>query len=516
MKTIAQFPIRAVAQPRLARRIATLLSCLLVAAPMIARALSENHFPLPPTCPINQGNGVTGAAILPDGAVYLPCGQGLLRITYNPPAAPVEAYISQIGGVTLDANDAALDSKGILWLAGGNRLIRVDLNANAAQSYPLSPAQGTASRLLIGADDQVWYLDNGTVPFGRLDPVTGLITGLRSPSGARLTDFALAPNGHVWYASYDYMVGEVLPDNTVREWQGTGANYTSALVFDAAGQLWGTPGGYAARWINNDWQFAPTPAPARSTYAYALTRAPDGVVWQFGFERGPGNDGTLQRWMFGTVAQDGAQTQTSVVPPGSNGLIPWARFRPNDGGLFFFDRIGTQRVYGLVQPYSRTPTNITVTEFYNTDLQHYFITANAEEAAAIDTGSAGPGWSRTGQTFKAWLDGPIPGASEVCRFYGTPGSGPNSHFYTTISAECVLVKQDAGWTYEALGRFWLVQATTNTPAGCPAGTQAIYRAYNNRYAQNDSNHRYATDVAVYNQMVDLGWSGEGVVMCAPL
>ncbi|MBK7474461.1 MAG: hypothetical protein IPI73_31095 [Betaproteobacteria bacterium] len=119
-------------------------------------------------------------------------------------------------------------------------------------------------------------------------------------------------------------------------------------------------------------------------------------------------------------------------------------------------------------------------------------------------------------SFKAWLDGPIPGAAEVCRFYGTPGSGPNSHFYTSIREECVLVKQDAGWTYEALGRFWLVQAIGNTPAGCPAGTQPIYRAYNNRFAQNDSNHRYATDVAVYNQMVALGWSGEGVVMCAPL
>ena len=44
----------------------------------------------------------------------------------------------------------------------------------------------------------------------------------------------------------------------------------------------------------------------------------------------------------------------------------------------------------------------------------------------------------------------------------------------------------------------------------------LYRAYNNRFAQNDSNHRYATDVAVYNSMVTMGWSGEGVVMCAPV
>ena len=42
----------------------------------------------------------------------------------------------------------------------------------------------------------------------------------------------------------------------------------------------------------------------------------------------------------------------------------------------------------------------------------------------------------------------------------------------------------------------------------------IYRAYSNRAAQNESNHRYATDLVFYNALIALGWSGEGVVMCA--
>ena len=516
MSTTCRSRVRASTMPRFLRHLALLLAGLAAAAPMVVQALTASYFPVPATCPIQSGRGISGAAIHTDGTIYLPCGDGLLRIVYNPPAAPVETFISQIGGVSLLAVDAAFDGNGILWLAANSQLTRVDIGANAALVYPLSAAQGNASRLLIGADNQVWYLNNGNATFGRLNPATGAITVLHSPSGAKLTDFALAPDGHVWYASYDSAIGEVLPDNTIREWIVQGSNYTSSLVFDAAGQLWGASGGSIASWVNNDWSYAPAAVPALASYAYGVTRAPDGVVWQFGFVRGPGNDGNLQRWMIGTVARDGAQTQTSVVPPGSNGLIPWARFRANDGGLFFFDSIGTQRVYGLVQPYSRTPTNTTVTEFYNVDLNHYFITANVDEANAIDGGSAGPGWSRTGMSFKAWLDGPIPGAAEVCRFYGTPGSGPNSHFYTTIREECVLVKQDAGWTYEALGRFWLVRAVGSTPAGCPAGTQPIYRAYNNRFAQNDSNHRYATDVAVYNSMVTMGWSGEGVVMCAPV
>ena len=53
-------------------------------------------------------------------------------------------------------------------------------------------------------------------------------------------------------------------------------------------------------------------------------------------------------------------------------------------------------------------------------------------------------------------------------------------------------------------------------AECPAWTQPVYRAYNNRFAANDSNHRYMVSAALYQQMLGKGWSGEGVVMCAPV
>src|SRR5512144_1094821 len=45
------------------------------------------------------------------------------------------------------------------------------------------------------------------------------------------------------------------------------------------------------------------------------------------------------------------------------------------------------------------PANTQAVEFYNTDLQHYFITADATESVGIDSGSAGPGWVRTGRSF---------------------------------------------------------------------------------------------------------------------
>ena len=40
----------------------------------------------------------------------------------------------------------------------------------------------------------------------------------------------------------------------------------------------------------------------------------------------------------------------------------------------------------------------------NPGIGHYFITAAAAEAASIDAGGSGPGWSRTGRTFRVWND----------------------------------------------------------------------------------------------------------------
>jgi uncharacterized delta-60 repeat protein len=155
--------------------------------------------------------------------------------------------------------------------------------------------------------------------------------------------------------------------------------------------------------------------------------------------------------------------------------------------------------------------SVPVVEFYNSNLNHYFVTGGPGEIAAIESGAAGSGWSRTGLGFRAYApESGVPiGAQPVCRFYGTPGRGPNSHFYTVDATECALVKNDPGWTYEGIA-FYLFAPSSGQ---CAAGTQPVYRAYNMRFAQNDSNHRYTTDAAVYAQMQALGWAGEGVKFC---
>jgi len=45
---------------------------------------------------------------------------------------------------------------------------------------------------------------------------------------------------------------------------------------------------------------------------------------------------------------------------------------------------------------------VSVVEFHNRFLDHYFLTADPAEIAAIEAGAAGPGWQRTGFGLSAW------------------------------------------------------------------------------------------------------------------
>jgi uncharacterized delta-60 repeat protein len=180
-----------------------------------------------------------------------------------------------------------------------------------------------------------------------------------------------------------------------------------------------------------------------------------------------------------------------------------------DGAVLAIGRVAADsvlvRIIGV-----ETTTN--VIEFYNTALKHYFTTTDSVEAASIDAGAAGPGWTRTGKTWKSG------GPSRACRSYGSsdvdPATGmrrgPNSHVFSMEPAECLLIRADPGWRFEGYDfSGWLRQASS-----CPAGTIGVYRAYNNRFAFNDSNHRHTTELATYNQMIGQGWAGEGIVFCA--
>jgi lysyl endopeptidase len=166
-----------------------------------------------------------------------------------------------------------------------------------------------------------------------------------------------------------------------------------------------------------------------------------------------------------------------------------------------------------------TPGQMVAVEFYNRELDHYFITISPGEINDLDTGVHG-GWQRTGLSFLAYQN-PTGGTEPVCRFYRTPGFG-NSHFYSASASECQTVIANPqtypGWTFESPNVFYIALPDPITGA-CAAGTKPIWRFYN----QRTINHRYTADQTVRDDMRSdpATWQREGygpdsVIMCAPV
>jgi 6-phosphogluconolactonase (cycloisomerase 2 family) len=158
------------------------------------------------------------------------------------------------------------------------------------------------------------------------------------------------------------------------------------------------------------------------------------------------------------------------------------------------------------------PAPVTVVEFYNASLDHYFITYAADEIAKLDNGMF-KGWARTGLSFKAFATAQS-GTSAVCRIYIPPGKG-DGHYFGRDANECDgTMAKNPTFVLESSAFFHLYPPTLGI---CAAGQVPVYRVYSNRA---DANHRYTTDRAVRDQMVGKGWLAEGdgadtVVMCAP-
>jgi hypothetical protein len=155
-----------------------------------------------------------------------------------------------------------------------------------------------------------------------------------------------------------------------------------------------------------------------------------------------------------------------------------------------------------------------VTEYHNTLLNHYFLSSSIQENEFIDSGGAGPGWVRTGESFLTFVPDGCFGSVNVFRFYGP---GPNSHFYTADPKECGSLRtQESGWKAEGIAFGAKLPENGQCPnngGDVPPIYAPLYRLYNNRWMFNDSNHRYTIRTDIYDQMINKGWVGEGVAMC---
>jgi hypothetical protein len=165
-------------------------------------------------------------------------------------------------------------------------------------------------------------------------------------------------------------------------------------------------------------------------------------------------------------------------------------------------------------PFAASGGEVVVSEFYNSIVNHYFITADAGEIATLLSGGAGAGWELTGQGFKAWPQMPADtflAIAPVCRFRALFRSGTISSFFTASASECDIVKRDQGWRYVGIASYILPVGAGGT---CPFGYLAVNRAYNNGFIRNDSNHRYSTSDSEMREMARKDWIVENAVMCS--
>jgi hypothetical protein len=132
-------------------------------------------------------------------------------------------------------------------------------------------------------------------------------------------------------------------------------------------------------------------------------------------------------------------------------------------------------------------------QYFHPEFEHYFMTADAAEIAALDAG-VHAGWFRTG-TFYQVASASAPGLAPVCRFFSTLG-GKATHFFTAFPHECELVKSNPDWLYEG------VVFHTLLPDGqgmCPEGTRRIHRLYNDGHG-GSPNHVYTPSALKRDQL----------------
>jgi len=165
------------------------------------------------------------------------------------------------------------------------------------------------------------------------------------------------------------------------------------------------------------------------------------------------------------------------------------------------------------------PGTVPVIEYYRSDKDHYFMSADAAEIAFVDSALGGL-FQRTGELFYAWTDpllAPL-GAVPVCRFYGSAAALIDSHYYTANATECqfILNHYPGIWTLERAAAFYVVLPDAN--GACAAGMLPVYRFFNNR---QDANQRHTIDLSVRRAMLNRAWVPQGVppdqvIFCTPI
>jgi hypothetical protein len=166
-------------------------------------------------------------------------------------------------------------------------------------------------------------------------------------------------------------------------------------------------------------------------------------------------------------------------------------------------------------------TKVTVYEYYNATLDHYFITP-AIPPSLIEYQLLGKppfqDWQPTGLSFNAYAPANAPaGTVGVCRFFNDHFLGVSTHFYAPHGLGCeATISQFPDWTLEDPQLFYA--SLPDIAGNCPSGNVPVYRLFNNGMG-GAPNHRFTTNPTVRQQMIAKGYAPEGygigVGWCAP-
>jgi hypothetical protein len=165
------------------------------------------------------------------------------------------------------------------------------------------------------------------------------------------------------------------------------------------------------------------------------------------------------------------------------------------------------------------PALVTLVEYYNAALDHYFLTPLPGEIALCDAGVAPcAGWTRTGAAFAAYANAdPAHGAVAACRFFDDAYAPKSAHFYALRGLGCEeTLARFPDWRLESDDLF--AMAAPSPDGACPAATRPVYRLFNGGIG-GAPDHRFTIDPAIRATMIARGWIAEGygvgVAFCAP-
>ena len=175
-----------------------------------------------------RGSLPYGVALTPDGAVWY-TGQRAGELGRLDPATGAIKTIPLGQGAAPRGIIGGPD--GALWLvdSGLNTIVRVDTATEAIRSFGL-PAGGASANLQALVFDpagRLWFTGESGF-YGRLDQSLGILQIFKAPRGAGPAGIAAAPDGTVYFASFD-------GDYVERIVSGTGLATTLGLPLAPAG-----------------------------------------------------------------------------------------------------------------------------------------------------------------------------------------------------------------------------------------------------------------------------------------